>query len=485
MAYGTIKVDTITFTDAGIDKSVTISGLVQNPTFTGNVTVTGTVSGATANFVSGVFTTQISGATVTGGNANFTSGTFTNISGGVYTITSGVFALGTSGTPSISFASDPNTGIYSPGAYQVAISTNGTGKLFIDANGNVGVGASSPQHPVHIDGTSGAVQFRAGVTYAGTGLDIKATENSDVTIDVNDSTKTVARALIFSQAGAERMRLDSSGGFRFKGAGTAGVTQAVSFNGSAPVDSLVILSDGKVGLGTSSPGTFAGSCDLAIARTGGSRIGIESTGRFYYIAGDSGSDRLEIGRRISSNTTDSPGIVLNATGNVGVGTTSPSTGLDLVSSTIPNFYIGNTKADATTKFASIAAQQYASATEPEGFGLIGGEGSSTANNLHIGGWFGEVNAANVIAFHTAANTTTRSGSERARIDSSGRLLVGTFSQSGGSLLQVNDNRIRIATAKTPASATDTGVAGEICWDANYVYVCTATNTWKRTAISTW
>jgi hypothetical protein len=50
---------------------------------------------------------------------------------------------------------------------------------------------------------------------------------------------------------------------------------------------------------------------------------------------------------------------------------------------------------------------------------------------------------------------------------------------------VNDNRIRIATAKTPASATDTGVAGEICWDANYVYVCTATNTWKRTAISTW
>jgi hypothetical protein len=75
--------------------------------------------------------------------------------------------------------------------------------------------------------------------------------------------------------------------------------------------------------------------------------------------------------------------------------------------------------------------------------------------------------------------------ERARIDGSGRLLVGTSSQSGGSLLQVNDNRIRIATAKTPASATDAGVAGEICWDANYVYVCTATNTWKRTAIATW
>ena len=37
----------------------------------------------------------------------------------------------------------------------------------------------------------------------------------------------------------------------------------------------------------------------------------------------------------------------------------------------------------------------------------------------------------------------------------------------------------------PASATASGVAGEIRVDADYVYVCTATNTWKRVAISTW
>jgi hypothetical protein len=47
MAYGEIKVDTVTFTDGGIDKSVSISGLVQNPTFSGNITVTGTISGNT------------------------------------------------------------------------------------------------------------------------------------------------------------------------------------------------------------------------------------------------------------------------------------------------------------------------------------------------------------------------------------------------------------------------------------------------------
>jgi len=37
----------------------------------------------------------------------------------------------------------------------------------------------------------------------------------------------------------------------------------------------------------------------------------------------------------------------------------------------------------------------------------------------------------------------------------------------------------------PASATATGTAGDIRYDADYIYICTATNTWKRTAISTW
>ncbi len=38
---------------------------------------------------------------------------------------------------------------------------------------------------------------------------------------------------------------------------------------------------------------------------------------------------------------------------------------------------------------------------------------------------------------------------------------------------------------SPASATSTGTAGQIQFDSNYIYVCVATNTWKRVAISTW
>lgn len=50
---------------------------------------------------------------------------------------------------------------------------------------------------------------------------------------------------------------------------------------------------------------------------------------------------------------------------------------------------------------------------------------------------------------------------------------------------VTGDIINVATSKTPTSATDTGNAGDICWDSNYMYICTATNTWKRSALATW
>lgn len=45
-------------------------------------------------------------------------------------------------------------------------------------------------------------------------------------------------------------------------------------------------------------------------------------------------------------------------------------------------------------------------------------------------------------------------------------------------------RLNIPTA-TPASAGAAGTAGDIAWDASYIYVCTAASTWKRAAIATW
>ena len=51
--------------------------------------------------------------------------------------------------------------------------------------------------------------------------------------------------------------------------------------------------------------------------------------------------------------------------------------------------------------------------------------------------------------------------------------------------RVSTDKLRIVSSSTPSSATDTGTTGTIRWDSNYIYVCVATNTWKRVAISTW
>lgn len=62
-----------------------------------------------------------------------------------------------------------------------------------------------------------------------------------------------------------------------------------------------------------------------------------------------------------------------------------------------------------------------------------------------------------------------------RVTSTGLAVTGGLSATG--LLSVGGS--------TPASAGAAGVAGTITWDSDYIYVCVATNTWKRVAIATW
>jgi hypothetical protein len=51
-------------------------------------------------------------------------------------------------------------------------------------------------------------------------------------------------------------------------------------------------------------------------------------------------------------------------------------------------------------------------------------------------------------------------------------------------VDINGNLI-LCSPTVPGSAGDTGATGQVSWDANFIYVCVATNTWKRAALSTW
>jgi len=86
-----------------------------------------------------------------------------------------------------------------------------------------------------------------------------------------------------------------------------------------------------------------------------------------------------------------------------------------------------------------------------------------------------------LQFYTNATSSNYAASDEAL-----RITTAKQVQAKGVLIaDASSNAFRITTAQTPASASATGTAGTICWDTSYIYVCTATNTWKRAAISTW
>ena len=64
---------------------------------------------------------------------------------------------------------------------------------------------------------------------------------------------------------------------------------------------------------------------------------------------------------------------------------------------------------------------------------------------------------------------------------SGTTSIATFAYNGIDLKQP----VTLNYSAAPASASATGTAGQIAWDSSYIYICTAADTWKRVAISTW
>lgn len=83
-----------------------------------------------------------------------------------------------------------------------------------------------------------------------------------------------------------------------------------------------------------------------------------------------------------------------------------------------------------------------------------------------------------LAYPTGANTW---GDGLSLID--GDIGIGTIAPSAK--LDINSDILRLRTAKTPASAGAAGDTGDICWDATYLYICVAANTWERVQHDSW
>lgn len=67
--------------------------------------------------------------------------------------------------------------------------------------------------------------------------------------------------------------------------------------------------------------------------------------------------------------------------------------------------------------------------------------------------------------------------------SSGNVGIGTTDPD--TKLDVNGDKLRIREKHTPASSKEPCSQGQMAWDDQYVYVCVAQNSWKRTELSSW
>jgi hypothetical protein len=151
------------------------------------------------------------------------TGTFVDVNGDTMTGALGVIA-GSASTPGLFVSGDTNTGIYSPGADQVAISTNGTQRLLIDSSGNVnidsntlyvdatnnrvGLGTSSPQSRLHIDG---AEDSTGGIVLSAGAQNHQWFLSSDFVNVHNIATSSASAAHTWQTNSLERVRIDASG----------------------------------------------------------------------------------------------------------------------------------------------------------------------------------------------------------------------------------------------------------------------------------
>jgi len=156
------------------------------------------------------------------------------------TISTGVgIPLGSAASPTIYFTGDTNTGIYSPGADQFAITTGGSGRVFVDSSGRVGLGTSSPSATLHVATTGAGIQE---MQWLRNGQSVAADVGSALVFTGTTSDNGLARI-----SGAFAGAATTDGGYM------ALSTRAVT--SGTMTERMRITAGGNVGIGTSSPGS--------------------------------------------------------------------------------------------------------------------------------------------------------------------------------------------------------------------------------------
>ena len=271
--------------------------------------------------------------------------------------------------------------------------------IVIDSSGNVGIGTSSPDTKFQVSGTSGSAQFKAG-TDANGYLEINAYDSNPVYCVVAGANATAGVfgtqtniPTVFFTNNTERMRIDSSGNVGIGGT----PAYKLDVTSSAFIGSRLTASTGTNGVSQVYSNT-GGNVSIGIDASTGANFGA-AYGAFLWHAG---------AYPILFGTSNAERMRIDSSGNVGIGTSSPSyklstwttgTGTTAGSNTIGQFYSNGSGYDANIRFGD--------------------------NN----------NSAAMLGYLSGNMYMYTNGAERMRIDSSGTVFMGqTTNPATGTLV---------------------------------------------------
>lgn len=306
--------------------------------------------------------------------------------------------------------------------------TNNDEKVRIDADGNVGIGETSPDQLLHVKSSTGTARI----------LVESVTDNAGITLDCGtDGAGSEQSTILFNDNGSAKWLIGKDTGNDFYIYDYASNTTVLEildnsvFKIAHNDNRNITLAEGggDVGIGTSSPDSgykldVAGN--VIFGDGGGFDMNVDGT-RWQFSLG--GSEKMRI----------------DSSGNIGVGTTSPVSVLDLGTATQGRGIAwGGTS--GTAHYATIWTE-YGNGSLIMGAGLKGSTSAGTFLNPHTGTYgYAAIELDSFsddgIKFYVGADSSKTKDasitpSEAMRIDTSGRVGIGTTSPDNA--LHVKDN----------------------------------------------
>ena len=343
------------------------------------------------------------------------------------------FADGLAASPSITNIGDTNTGLYFPSADAIGIVTGGVDRIRITSTGNVGVGTIGPSVKLETTDTSnGATLELLRLSNTGTGANTKSRLNfyaastnygaitggfgassPEMVFDIN----TTNGAFIWNSVSTERMRIDASGnlGLGVTPSAWSGVGKTLQINtgGSFSADAANAYFAANA--------YYNGTNWIYQTTNNSARYNMTGSGQHQWFNAPSGT----AGNAISFTQA----MTLDASGNLGIGTSSPAYKLD-IGGINPRIRINETTGYVLTSYSNTGGSF--DVGRDNSAGLV--SGTAYAGFLNVGG-----------AYPLIFNTNS---AERMRIDASGNVGIGATSVTAiyGRTLQIGSGTSEATTS---------------------------------------